>query len=52
MNLTEDTRTQLVEHAGRGGNLTHGTDAERSEFTRRSGEMFQIIASTSEFQFE
>ena len=51
-NLTEDTRDQLIAHAGRGGNLTHNTDAERAEFTRRSGEMFQIIASTSEFQFE
>ncbi len=51
-NLTQDTREQLIAHAGRGGNLTHSTDAERTEFTRRSGEMFQIIASTSEFQFE
>ncbi len=52
LNLAEDTREQLVDHAGRGGELTHRTDAERAEFTRRSGEMFQIIASTSEFQFE
>ena len=52
LNLTEDTRDQLIAHAGRGGNLTHNSDAERAEFTRRSGEMFQIIASTSEFQFE
>ena len=52
LNLSDDTREQLVAHAGRGGNLTHGTDAEQTEFTRRSGEMFQIIASTSEFQFE
>ena len=52
LNLTEDTRQQLITHAGRGGTLTHASDAERAEFTRRSGEMFQIIASTSEFQFE
>ncbi len=52
LNLTEDTRQQLITHAGRGGVLTHANDAERAEFTRRSGEMFQIIASTSEFQFE
>ena len=49
--VTEETYGQLVSHAERGGNLTHGTDAERDEFTRRSGEMLQMIAATSEYQF-
>ena len=49
--VTEETRDQLVSHAQRGGNLTHGSDAERDEFTRRSGEMLQMIAATSEYQF-
>jgi uncharacterized protein (DUF1800 family) len=51
LNVTEDTRSQLVAHAQKGGALRHGTEAERAEFTRRAGEMFQMIAATSEFQF-
>jgi uncharacterized protein (DUF1800 family) len=51
LNVTNETRQSLVEHAQRQGELRHGTDAERAEFTRRSGEMFQMLASTGEFQF-
>jgi hypothetical protein len=50
-NITADTRRELVAHAQRGGDLRHGTAAERDAFTRRCGEMFQMLASTSEFQF-
>jgi len=50
--VTDDTMGQLISHASKEGDLTHGTDAEQSEFTRRSGEMFQMIAATAEFQFE
>jgi hypothetical protein len=41
----------LIAHAQRAGDLRHGTDAERTDFTRRSGEMFQMLAATGEFQF-
>jgi len=51
LNIAADTRHELVAHAQRGGELRHGTDAERAEFTRRSGEMFQMLAATAEFQF-
>jgi uncharacterized protein (DUF1800 family) len=51
LNVTGETRQSLVEHAQRQGELRHGTDAERAEFTRRCGEMFQMLASTGEFQF-
>jgi uncharacterized protein (DUF1800 family) len=51
LNVTGTTRQSLVEHAQRQGELRHGTDAERAEFTRRCGEMFQMLASTGEFQF-
>ena len=44
LNMTEDTRRELVTHAQRGGELRHGTDAERAEFTRKCGEMFQMLA--------
>jgi hypothetical protein len=51
LNVTGTTRQSLVEHAQRQGELRHGTDAERGEFTHRCGEMFQMLASTGEFQF-
>ena len=51
--LVDDaTRNELVAHAQKGGELRHGSGPEDTEFTRRSGEMFQMIASTAEFQFE
>jgi hypothetical protein len=51
LNITADTRRELTAHAQRGGELRHSTAAERAEFTRRCGEMFQMLAATSEFQF-
>jgi uncharacterized protein (DUF1800 family) len=51
LNTSADTRQELVAHAQRGGELRHGTDAERAEFNRRCGEMFQMLAATAEFQF-
>jgi hypothetical protein len=51
LNMSDDTRRELVTHAQRGGELRHGTDAERTAFTRRCGEMFQMLAATAEFQF-
>jgi len=51
LNLNADTRNELIAHATRGGALRHGTDAERADFSRRAGEMFQMLAATAEFQF-
>ena len=42
---------ELVNHVATGGELRHSSASERAEFTRRAGEMFQLIATTSEFQF-
>jgi hypothetical protein len=50
--LFPDTMGQLISHATQEGELSHGTDAEKTDFIRRSGEMFQMIAATAEFQFE
>ena len=50
--VDNETRNELVAHAQRSGELRHGSSSEDSEFTRRTGEMFQMIASTAEFQFE
>jgi uncharacterized protein (DUF1800 family) len=50
-NVTKDTCEALIAHAKRSGDLRHGTDAEGTEFKRRCGEMFQMLAATGEFQF-
>ena len=47
-----DTMNQLVTHAAKDGDLSHSSDSDKADFTRRSGEMFQMIAATAEFQFE
>ena len=51
LNLRDETRRELVDHARQGGALRHGTEAERAEFTQRTGKMFQMISATAEFQF-
>ncbi len=50
--VDEGTRNELIAHASTAGTLRHGSSAEETEFTRRTGEMFQMIAATAEFQFE
>ena len=51
LSVTEDTRQELTAHAQKSGDLTHGSAAEQAEFSRRTGEMLQMIAATAEFQF-
>ena len=50
--VDDGTKSELVAHAQKSGDLRHGSSTEHSDFTRRTGEMFQMIASTAEFQFE
>jgi uncharacterized protein (DUF1800 family) len=50
-NIADSTRETLVAYAKKGGELRLSTPAERAEFARRCGEMFQMIAATGEFQF-
>jgi hypothetical protein len=52
LEVTPDTLAELKSHARKDGDLRHHTAAERETFTRRTGEMFQMIAATAEFQFE
>jgi uncharacterized protein (DUF1800 family) len=47
----DDTREELTSHAQKAGNLSHGSEATNAEFTRRTGEMLQMIAATAEYQF-
>ena len=51
LTISDETRRELVGHVAQGGELLHGTDAEQADFARRVGETFQMIATTSEFQF-
>ena len=51
LTVAEKTRTELVAHARHGGALRHNTAEGPSDFIRRSGEMFQLIAASAEFQF-
>ena len=50
--VDDGTHSELVAHAQKAGDLRHGSSSQQSDFTRRTGEMFQMIASTAEFQFE
>jgi uncharacterized protein (DUF1800 family) len=51
LNMSDDTRSELVAHAQKGGDLRHSNAQEQAEFSRRAGEMFQMIAATAEYQF-
>jgi uncharacterized protein (DUF1800 family) len=49
--VSDDTREELTAHAQKAGELSHGSEAANAEFTRRTGEMLQMIAATAEYQF-
>jgi uncharacterized protein (DUF1800 family) len=45
--LAPETRTQLVEHAQKGGPVSPGSE----EYSNRVGEILQLIVATQEYQF-
>jgi hypothetical protein len=47
LNMSDETRSQLVAHAQKSGALN---SANKGEFASRTGEMFQMIAATAEYQ--
>ena len=51
LTISDETRDELVGHVAQGGALRHSSEAEQADFARRAGETFQMIATTSEFQF-
>ena len=51
MTIADETHRELVSHVAQSGQLRHSNDSEQQDFTRRAGEMFQMISTTSEFQF-
>jgi hypothetical protein len=50
LEVSEDTKEALVEEFRQGGELPN-TSKENPEFTRRVGEMLQLIVATQEYQF-
>ena len=51
MKVGDETRQEIVDHVAAGGELRHGTESERAAFASRAAQMFQLIASTSAYQF-
>ena len=51
ISVSEDTRTALVEHVAKGGDVDLAAHREGDESEQRVGEVLSIIASTPEFQF-
>jgi uncharacterized protein (DUF1800 family) len=51
LNMSDATRSELVAYAQKEGDLRHSNAQEQAEFSRRAGEMFQMIAATAEYQF-
>ena len=49
--VSEKTRSLLVEHVRDGGELPRSTEEERGVFARRVGEMLQLIVATGEYQY-
>ena len=51
MTVDDETHQEIVDHVVSGGEMRQGTEEERAEFTRRAAQVFQLIASTSAYQF-
>ena len=51
LQVTEDTRGQLVDHASESGLLVWGSDERDSASTQRVTEMLQLIVATREYQY-
>ena len=52
LQLEEETRREMVEHAKGGGEIRRGdTEKERRAFGQRVAQMLQLIAATREYQF-
>jgi hypothetical protein len=49
--VSEQSRRSLVEHARVGGELRRATEAQRSAFAQRVGEMLQLIVATPDYQY-
>jgi uncharacterized protein (DUF1800 family) len=51
LTLDDETRQEIVDHVTASGEMRQGTKEEKAEFTRRAAQIFQLVASTSAYQF-
>ena len=51
LEVSEDTRRELVAHAEAQGNASGATEEERAALSKRVAEMLALVAATPEFQF-
>ncbi len=51
LTVAAETRDELINLAAEGGHLRYARKSERADFRQRAGQVFQMIATTSEFQF-
>jgi hypothetical protein len=51
LEVNEETRKELVDHAGVGGALKWSSDQEIAESTERISEMLQLIVSLRDYQY-
>lgn len=51
LTVLPETRDELINLAAEGGQLRYAEESERDDFRQRAGQLFQMIAATSEFQF-
>ena len=49
--VSEQTRQELVEHADEEGPMSWATDEEYATFSQQVGDMLALIAATTEYQF-
>ena len=51
LDVSRDTREELVEHAREAGPLSWGTEAQAADSTQRVAEMLQLIVSLRDYQY-
>ena len=51
LEVNEDTRRELVSHAGESGVLSWGTEQDDATSSKRVGEMLQLIVSLRDYQY-
>ena len=51
LEISDDTRGELLAHAEDEGPISYATDVEYAELSRRVGDMLALIAATVEYQF-
>ena len=51
LEVDRETRQELVDHAGLGGNLVWGSEPEAQASTDRVSEMLQLIVSLRDYHY-